>query len=105
MFGYRDDIPGTGLLEQPGPLAGVKLFGPELGDKVFIAELAMGAVGFDMVVELFGPLEVHISGIPFIRKSRHTVNAPMDEDAKLSIQIPLRDGVLLERFPGLFVLG
>ena len=53
MFCDRDDKLCAGPSKKAGPLIGVKLFGRKLGDKVFVASLALGAVGLQVMLKLW----------------------------------------------------
>ena len=99
VFGDRNDVASTGVLEQLGPLSGVKLFGFELGNEILVAELFLRAVGLDVMLEevVATPIaiDVHLPRIPFAAERRHAVSTPVDEDAELGVLVPLRDLVLL----------
>ena len=99
---HGDHILGPGLLKQVGPGGGVKLFRLEQGNKILVAEFLVGAIGFDMMFKLRGALDIHAPGIPFVPVRGHGIHAPMDENAKLRVLIPLWHAEPGQRFPIVF---
>ena len=85
VLGDRHDEPRPGLLEQSRPGVRVIVLRRELGDEVFVAELGLRPVGFDVVLELRRPLLVHVAGIPLAAESGDAVQPPMNEDAELGV--------------------
>ena len=103
VLGHRHDIARARLHEQVGPGGGVKVFGPEPGDKIFVAEIPVRAPGLDMVFIGRAALDVHVAGVPFVFKGRHGVSAPVDEDAELGVAEPARRAVVLQRVPTVLI--
>src|SRR5579884_625079 len=75
------------------------MLGFEHGNKVLVAELIYGSIGFDVVLILLGSLNIHISWIPFIGERRNRVESPMDKDSELCVFVPIRDFILLQGLP------
>ena len=97
---HRHHIARTGPAEQVCPGGGVEVFCPEHGNKILVAKILVGAVGFQvMLVSLF-PGYVHIARIPFAVKGRHAVQSPMDENAQPALPDPGRHRGLCQRIPG-----
>ena len=86
-------------LKQIGPRRRIVPFGPELGDEILVAEITMGPVRGQMMLELGRALLVHIPRIPLVAERRHRIYAPVDEYAEFAVQIPIRHPVATKRIP------
>ena len=94
MFCHRDNISGACFPKQVSPCGGVKIFGFEHGDKIFVAKIFLAAIYLLVMAEFRTSLNIHISGIPFISKGRNTVHTPMDKNTEFGISEPLGSPVL-----------
>ena len=103
VLGHRHDKAGAGVFEKLRPFRGVEALGSEHGDEVLVTEFAVVAPGLTVMLIGRVVLEVHAPRIPFIAVGGYTVGTPMDEDAKLGVDIPVGNPVLAQRFPGWFV--
>mgnify|MGYP000344961181 CR=1 FL=1 len=100
VLGHRHLVAGAGLLEEGRPPIGIKSFTPEEGNEVLVAELRLGTVGGPVVGELARAGPVHVARVPLVAKGGNGVDAPVDEDAELGVEVPLGNGVALQRLPG-----
>ena len=100
VLSHRDDVLRSGLLEQLGPGVRVPLLGGELGNEILVAKGRLWAEMLAMPLEIGIVLDVHAMRVPFSVVRGNRVNAPVNEDAELGIEIPLRHGVLSEGLPG-----
>ena len=75
------------------------------GDGPTIGQLAGGAEGLD-VGQLRAPVEAArgatlfvATGIPLAARRRNSIDASMNEDSELAVQVPVRGPVLLQGIP------
>jgi hypothetical protein len=52
-----------------------------------------------VVLEFLLAFQVHVAAIPLVAERRYRVQAPVDEDAELAVDIPRLHGIALERRP------
>ena len=91
VFGHGHDIAGPGRLEQRGPFPGVEFLGLEKRDEVLVAEFGLRPIGLQVVFVLGRILDIHLARIPFAAEGGDGIDAPVDEDAELGVEIPFRD--------------
>jgi hypothetical protein len=99
VLGHRHHVARARGPEERGPAPGVELLGPEHGDEILVAEARLGSEGRDVMTEGGLVLLVHVPRVPLVAEARHGIDAPVDEDPELGIQVPLGHGVFLQRFP------
>ena len=87
---HRHNVFCARLFKKRSPCVRIKLFRLKHRNEIFVAEILVCTVGFDMVLVDLGALYVHVTRIPFAVKRRHAVHAPVDENAELRLLIPLR---------------
>ena len=87
---HGHDVLRAGLFEQLRPGVGRELLRLEQGDEVLVAEILVGAVGFQVMLILAGALDVHAAGVPLAGVAGHGIHAPVDEDAELGAPVPIR---------------
>lgn len=88
MLRYRNDIFSSCRGEGVRPEIRVKLFCRKKGNEIFIAEIFVRTISFDMMFVFGGSLNVHVTGIPLVSVGGYTVESPMDEDAEFSLCVP-----------------
>ena len=99
MLGHGHDELRPRLLEERRPLARVIPLGLEERDEILVAEARLRSVGRDVVFELVGPGRVHVPRVPLVAEGGHGVDAPMNEDAELPVQVPRGHLEAFQRFP------
>ena len=88
MLCNRHNIFSTAFFKKRNPFIRIKMFALKHRDEILITKILMFAIGINVVPVLTHFFIIHISGIPFITKGRHTVNAPMNKNSEFSIMIP-----------------
>src|SRR5690348_6287982 len=90
MFGDGYDVLRARLLEDARPFGGVEVLSTEERDEVLVTFGWITAVAGPEV--FVGTLAgaVHVARVPLVFSGRHRVDAPVDEDAKLGVFVPLR---------------
>lgn len=96
MLGYGNDEFGAGFYEEGNPVGGAEAMGREARNEVFVAKLGVRTVGGKVVTISGAIADVHLAGIPFIAEGRDAVDTPVDENAKLAVEVPIGDGVVLK---------
>ena len=70
-----------------------------LGTRQIQVRYMLGHTGGDLMLEIFGALEVYVARVPLAAEGRYRVSAPMDKDSELRIHVPLWDLEFAQRFP------
>ena len=92
MFGYWDHIVRAGFFEERGPGGGIVPGNGEERDEVFVAELIRRAIVFGMPGDVAG---IHVLRIPFVAMRWEGVQAPVDENAELTLAEPGGGGLVI----------
>ena len=91
----RHDVLGAGAGEDVGPLVGVEQFGAKLRGEILVIEV-LAVIGLvELPPGVVGLLVMHLVPIPlgiftYLAPRRHRIDAPVDEDAELGVEKPLR---------------
>src|SRR5208337_1013603 len=99
VFEYWDDVFCAGFLKKTGPCGRIKFLSLEFRDEVLVSKLVLWPINSEVVLVLIGSLQVHIAGIPLVAKSRNGIDAPVNENPKLGVLIPIRDLIRLKGLP------
>ena len=87
---YRNDVSCSRILEELCPGLRIEVLGLEHRDEVLVTELGQLPIGSHMMFIDGRPFEIHLARIPLASIRWYGVQAPMDEDAKLCVPIPVR---------------
>lgn len=99
MLCHGDHILGSRFPEKLCPRGRIEAFRTEQGDKVLVAEVLVGAVGFHVVLEFRRALEIHVPGIPLAAEGRDGIDAPVDKNAEFCLGKPFRRRVGKQAVP------
>jgi hypothetical protein len=88
MLGNRDYILGSRLSEQGRPFGRFKILGFEARYEILVAEIELRPKCLNVVLVFRLVRLIHVARVPLRAECRHRVNAPMDENSKLCVQIP-----------------
>src|SRR5579871_476719 len=99
MLGDRNHVLGTSVLKQSRPCHRVKVFRLEHGNEIFISKCTLRPINGLVMDKFLAALLVHVMAIPLISESGDRIHAPVYEDSKLCIPVPLWHVICLERFP------
>ena len=105
MLGNRHHIFCPCFFKQIRPPGGIEFFRLEHGNKILIAEVLMGPIGFHMMFKLRGILDIHVSRIPFAAKGGNAVSAPVDKNPEFSLPEPAGKGMGAEGIPVILVFS
>ena len=94
VFKHRDHVSCAGVLEKVRPGLRIIMLGLEHGDKVFVPKFRHRAIDAHMVFVLLRASRYICARIPFAPERRNRIHAPVNEDSKLRIPVPVRDPVL-----------
>src|SRR5271163_2312026 len=99
MFEYRNNVPCSGVFEELCPGLRIEVLGFEHREEVLIAKLRQWTVRCHMMLIDRRSFLVHLARIPLVSVRRYGVEAPVNEDAKLCVPVPVRSLILRQRLP------
>ena len=105
VLGGRHDVLGAGAREEVGPLVGVEQLGRELRGEILVVEI-LAVVSSCGTATRRCPASCSTCCSSTTRRTAptwpqagHRVDAPVDEDAELGVEEPLRRRPLVQRLP------
>jgi len=99
VLGDGHHVARARLLEKPRPVGRVSPLRFELRNEIVIAEFILRAETLNVLFERRVLLLIHVAWIPLVLRTRDREHAPVNEDSKLRVPVPLRYFKFAQRFP------